>query len=88
MAVSINKDLQKKCEDEPLCADVYKTDVDKQNTMSALSTALLSVGVAAAGTGVVLLIVSKKKKEQPSDDVSVIPTVGESMVGATVVGRF
>lgn len=90
MALSIDKDLQDKCQGGE-CGPDYWDDNDKLKAMATTTDVLIGVGGALAATGIVLLIVSAGGEEGDDEgetDVALVPFAGPGLAGATVQGRF
>ena len=85
--------LSKKNELEPNCPNgncegEYAEDEENLQTLGTTTDVLFGVGAGIAVTGIVLLIVARVKGKKNSEQVSILPSVGNGMAGFTTVGVF
>ena len=77
-AHNIHQDLESRCP-AGNCPPGSQSDIDRGTALSRASTAMTFIGVAAAGTGLVLVLIGRKRHD---DAPAVTPVVGPRTVGA------
>ncbi len=88
LSIVKTKQLKKDC-DGTVCPSSRSGDIDSLKTTSLLSSILLPVGAAIAGTGAVLLILgSKRAAKKENNDISLVPLTSPDFNGLLLQGTF
>ncbi len=85
LALKKNADLAEEC--DGYCPD-RKDDVNDNEKMGNMSTAMFIGGGVVAATGIVLLILGTRKERQTSGVATVVPAITPDGLGAVVDWRF
>lgn len=89
LALSIDKEVNKACEDNPTtCQSANQTDIAKSRSFATVSTILFGVGGAAVTAGLTMLLVGRKKSKESGNSVSLAPIASPEFTGAIIQGRF
>jgi hypothetical protein len=87
VALSKKKELEPNCPNGN-CEGEYAEDEEKLQTLGTTTDVLLGVGAGIAVTGIVLLIVARVKGKKSTEQVSILPSIGDGMAGFITVGAF
>lgn len=86
ISLSMTGELKGICNDQGLCPESARSNLDTANALAHASTATFVIGGLAAAAGVVLLAVESKPASPRAGSVSVQPWI--SLGGAGLRGRF
>ncbi len=87
LALSKKKELEPNCPNGN-CEGEYANDEETVQTLGKTTDVLMGVGAGIAVTGIVLLIVARVKGKKSTEQVSILPSIGDGMAGFITVGAF
>lgn len=86
VALSKNSDIENNCPGGE-CEPAYHDEVDSRDSLAMTTNVLFGVGAVAVIAGVLMLTIPGGD-EEPTEDVAVLPFVGDDTAGAVVEWRF